>query len=163
MKYLLLDIDGVLATPKQWKNGRMIAVPSGRSSYGFDRKCVKRLKTIIEQTECVVILTSTWRKLYPLEDIEWLLKKHGLSLVFHGKTSYVANSGRGREIDEYLCYNKINAGYVVIDDDVFDMGNLDQDRIVKCDSNIGLQDKGMNDAIRILNRLQFDNSERGDI
>lgn len=47
---LFLDIDGIITTPAtRWRD--------------FDLECVKNLKYIIKETDCKIVLHSTWRNL----------------------------------------------------------------------------------------------------
>ena len=50
-KYLFLDIDGVIATPRNVVDGL----------WELDGECQNHLDTIIKATQCKIVLSSSWR------------------------------------------------------------------------------------------------------
>lgn len=106
MKALFLDVDGVLNTSKA------VTIMS------LSRPRMSRLRKIIHETGCVLVLSSTWRKHSDGLD---KLKKAGLK--FHGMTSHGWRKAdgkwsiRGDEIQLFLEQHPEITRYAIVDDD----------------------------------------------
>ena len=152
MKVIFLDIDGVLncQSSKSSCHGMM----------GIDDDKVKRLKELVNTTGAKIVLTSTWKtdwqkvhkeqQGYMAEYLDKKLKRHGL--VIMDKTD--SNSiNRGKGILDWIQGKKIES-FVILDDEDFDYQEAGvADRVVKtnfCNDNGGLQNKEMNQAIKML-------------
>ena len=157
MKYLFLDVDGVLNTP---------ASKSRCGFYiGIDSEKVLLLKQIVERTGAQIVLHSTWKenwerdkKRKPLQDelANYLDKKlQAAGLVAIDKTPDYADGrylSRGEGIVEYL-----NAGswesFVILDDLQFDYDSCGlTDYFVRTDKTMGLTPELAERAIRILEK-----------
>lgn len=125
MKILFLDVDGVL---NSWKTG-------GR--YALKRSCLRRLQKIIEETECKVVLSSTWRRdEYALKRLKRVLKYRGLEIL--DKTIYIPSGPRGLEIQEWIKRNDVKR-YAILDDDS-DMLEEQLKNFFQTDGDYGLTD-----------------------
>ncbi len=132
MKILFLDIDGVLNR-------------CGKSAQGLEEDKVLLLKSIVEQTGCEIVLSSTWRKSeHNLERIK-LLCRQRLGCELFGTTPIMDRKvdglwraeQRGTEIANWLePWQHKNPRFVILDDDA-DMGDL-LPHLVKTDSFTGL-------------------------
>ena len=157
MKLLFLDVDGVLnnATTKA-------GAPSGCA--GIEDKLVKNLAKIIEQTQAKIILTSDWKIEWEefdfccSEDAKYLnrkLKKHGLKILSKTYDEHVYDcffEDRGKGIHKFMDKVKELEAYVVIDDHCF--FDFDEDikkHLVLTDYNVGLTEKDVEKAVKILN------------
>jgi histidinol phosphatase-like enzyme len=80
---VFLDLDGVLATNKQYmmnqkkfqdKNpiAKKLRIP-----YPFDPKCVKIFNEILDATEADIVLSSDWKLHFSLEDIVIKIREIG--------------------------------------------------------------------------------------
>jgi hypothetical protein len=83
-KYIFLDIDGVLATSKEfhmntqkfWKESewaKNLKVP-----YKWNNSSVKIFNEILEVTNAEIILSSDWRKHWNLEELDLIFKQNGV-------------------------------------------------------------------------------------
>lgn len=163
MKLLILDIDGVLNV-----------IPQGFDKFGslFHPHLVENLKTIIDETNANIVISSSWR-LMGLEMMQrmWEERKlpgkviditvNGYSLLHTGE--FKKGFGRGDEIKYWLDHQvgRNIEKYVIIDDDDFDLlkeqkhflvktsGNKDHEDCV--DFGYGLTKKCAEKAIKILN------------
>jgi hypothetical protein len=115
MKVLFLDIDGVLNTPKML----------GRFGMDFvDHILVALVARIVEETDCKIVLSSTWR----IDEKDRMLAvrelaEHGLEI--HSDTPVITRSGgwesggwvkRHEEIRYWLDQNPVER-FAILDDD----------------------------------------------
>lgn len=124
MKYIFLDIDGVL-NHEQWyedlhKNPDAPVFPYSC----FDPRCVARVNEILKVTGAQLVISSSWRfdkELYLTLNSVGLKSKFECTPVFK-KSSFGLEDFdcRGCEIREFLRthnYNPETDNYVIIDDD----------------------------------------------
>jgi hypothetical protein len=127
MKTIFLDIDGVLATHKQYMMNRKKFWDKNdiakdlRIPYPFDPKCVKAFNEILDATGADIVLSSDWREHFSLEDLDKIFKFNGVNKSPIDITiSELASFGnqtmnRAFQIGEYVTRNNLT-NYVVIDD-----------------------------------------------
>lgn len=166
MKTIFLDIDGVLATHKQYMMNRNkfwdkndiakeLKIP-----YPFDPKCVKIFNEILDATGADIVLSSDWKIHFSLEDLDLIFKFNGVNKSpIDITTNDVVSFGnlvrnRAYQIGEYIQTHNIT-NYVVIDD--LNISNYmsitnDQDKFVLTSDFEGLKQLGIkNKVINILN------------
>lgn len=102
---LFLDVDGVLNTEK------------GTTPMGLSKPCLRRLREIVQKTQCDIVLSSTWRKLdYAKAELKKQFQYKGIPLWVSETPCF--NSGyRGEEIREWLRHNPQVNTYAILDDD----------------------------------------------
>lgn len=127
MSIIFLDIDGVLATHKQYMMNRKKFWDKNdiakelRIPYPFDPKCVKIFNEILDATGADIVLSSDWKEHFSLEDLDLIFKFNGVNKSpIDITTSEIASFGnqtmnRAFQIGEYVTRNNIT-NYVVIDD-----------------------------------------------
>lgn len=127
MKVLFLDVDGVLNC---WTTKELTL-----HGYKFvERKFVKRVKRIVDETGCKIVLSSTWRKGYYdlLKDkvsdedatdaddyvlLHNMFQFYGIEIYSH--TPMLNESHRGLEIEEWLKNTTDEVErFVILDDDI---------------------------------------------
>jgi hypothetical protein len=140
MKLICLDIDGVLNTNESCAKGQQFD--------SLDLDCVARVSKICKLTGAKILITSTWRKYFTLEEMTSMLKAKGLTAEIVGITPVLDRRERGDEIKAWFkkAQEPIEA-FVILDDDD-DMGNLFP-HLVRIED--GLLDKHVEEALRILN------------
>lgn len=115
MKVLFLDIDGVLCLPQQYgsrfKNGKRFSAFDN-----WDTKCVRALNDIIKITDCEIVISSDWRELTSLHDMQELFTNRGVVKVPIAYTQIIGQ--REFEIRNYLVNNKVDAWCAVDDLDL---------------------------------------------
>ena len=113
---LFLDIDGVLTTRDSRREARRRMTYPGRYQQHLaqlDRDLGVRLNTIYKQTNCDVVVSSAWRRVFKLDDLGALLTIAGFSGPVVGRTttstvpagegsSLVVAPARWREIQMWL-------------------------------------------------------------
>ena len=143
MKVLFLDIDGVvcLHKGKDWDNEEEI----------FDADCCRRLKEIIDATDCKLVLSSSWR-LFP-ESIRSMFRQFrpfGITKEdFLGRTPL--RNERGDEIAAYLKKRPQIETYVAVDDEPFYSSVFPKDRLILTKPESGITEKIKEECIRKLN------------
>lgn len=127
MKTIFLDIDGVLATHKQYMMNRKKfwdkneTARDVRIPYPFDPKCVKVFNEILDATGADIVLSSDWKYHFNMEDLDKIFKFNGVNKspidITINEDVSMGNITRNRayQIGEYIQRNNIT-NYVVIDD-----------------------------------------------
>ena len=168
MKTIFLDIDGVLATHKQYmmnqkkfwdKNdiAKEIKIP-----YPFDPKCVKVFNEILDATDADIVLSSDWKLHFSLDDIDKIFKFNGVNkspidtTVNEDASMSNQTMNRAFQIGEYVTRNNIT-NYVVIDD--LNVGKYmvitnEEDKFFLTDDFEGIKKVGLKDKIiKKLNKI----------
>lgn len=166
MKIIFLDIDGVLATHKQYIMNRVkfweknpiakeLKIP-----YPFDPKCVKIFNEILDETNADIVLSSDWKTHFDLTTISEIFIFNGVKKAPFDITTNDVNSfgnidmDRAYQIGQYIQDKKIT-NYVVLDDlDVekyLSVTNGDK-KVVKTNDFEGLKQLSLkNKILKILN------------
>lgn len=157
MRYLFLDIDGVLNTPgSKARCGKYVGIDSAK---------VLLLKYIVGQTGALIILNSTWKTNWEKNPAHksnqdnianYLDRKLWLAdLAVSDKTPDVADGqylSRGEGIVEFLNAREWGS-FVILDDLQFDYDGCGlTDNFVKTDKDVGLTEELAKKAIEILLR-----------
>jgi hypothetical protein len=141
MNVIFLDIDGVLRTDdsdRYWSEVTGQPIPKSVFDRMFSSHSIAILNEIVYITGAKVVITSNWRVQHSLEDLRNIFKIRGFRGEIIDKTNIIGN--RGEEIQEWLDTHPVNK-YVVIDDSVKDiLIHINPKRVVKIESNIGLND-----------------------
>lgn len=165
-KYIFLDIDGVLNSEHTLEDRSTSIASIICDQY------LKNLRTIVEETDAKLVLSSSWRvyfgeytkeprNIFAIHLVQ-ALAKHNLKL--HDMTPFIKgnfSNERGLEIKTYMDQNNIT-DYVVIDDEEFSdfKKHLDMSRFIQTNfgdetttiENEGLNKKIAEKAIKILNK-----------
>lgn len=154
MKVIFLDIDGVLNNYQT-----MALTPDGYT--GISNGLLKRLSTIVKETNARIVLSSTWKSEWDKNeslcsnDGKYMVKKfRQLGLLIFDKIEDIDNSlsTRGAAIMKYLESHPEVEEWVVIDDDEFDFNKYPEimDRFVHTDNLKGLVEDDVQKAIGLL-------------
>ena len=152
---IFLDVDGVIATPKQihaYAQTHGGHCPPGPAQ--IDMECMKRLKLICVRTTAMVVLSSTWRKID--HDLADLMKACSLfSIPVVGMTPVIPYGERGAEIQQFCTEHDIyRSMIVVLDDDGADLTKV-KDRLIRTDGYSGLSDADVETACRLIGERQL--------
>lgn len=156
---LFLDLDGILTTPAtKWRD--------------FDLECVKNLKYIIKETNCKIVVHSTWRNFPDKRKLFFYLwGKHNLPLdsfldfvptglkvvknnVFKDNLDHNNDiqfyASKKEVIENWLENNKYRVeNYCILDDEDY---NFDPKVFVQPKGHIGLSFENALEVIKILNK-----------
>jgi HAD domain in Swiss Army Knife RNA repair proteins len=150
MKILFLDFDGVL------NSGAFIDV-RGYAPGTLDQAAVARLNDVLARTGARVVVSSTWRLGYSIEQLRDILGRHGFEGEVIGVTPRLGpESGfsfqrtpRGREVQAWLDAQAEPPEAIAIVDDDEDMAHLDG-RLVRTDFETGLLDEHVERLVALL-------------
>jgi hypothetical protein len=161
MKYLFLDIDGVL-NHENWYKATEHNKPINWWEEDFDPECVRRLNEILKETSARLVVSSSWRF---DEKLPMYFEDLGITTDYDSTPNLNGISGhvdRGEEIAKFLEDHPCDS-YVILDDDVDFTEEQMNGHFVHCccdytqallechPMETGLTDLKMKEAIRILN------------
>jgi hypothetical protein len=153
MKVIFLDIDGVLNCAG---SASKLILEDGLVYKGIDKERILRLKELVDKTNAIVVLTSTWRHhLYKNDRVDKYMrqrfKRYGIKI--YSCVDYYKNN-RGAGIELWLSEHPEVEEWVVIDDEWFpDFSAEISKHIVTTSFNEergGLQERHVKKACNIL-------------
>ncbi|MBP5684171.1 MAG: hypothetical protein J6X02_02820 [Bacilli bacterium] len=173
MKVLFLDIDGVLNNQRTFVNRKKEYYKTGQYALEIDVEKVLLLKEIIDTTEAVIVLSSSWRSyltkidkqiipVHPkMRELVNLFYQYGLFI--YDITPYDEERYRQKEIQEWLNNHDNIESFAILDDDDYDLPNFIDKELVKTkftDKMVlfpwidhgGLQKEHVEKAVAILNK-----------
>lgn len=126
MKILFLDIDGVLNSMEDFVESKVFkdtTVNFGLSV--ISRQKLAMLQHIVEETGCKIVVSSSWRKMYSLDEIHQNFCRRGWTLsrdIIIDRTPDLRSGFRGHEIVKWM--EKYNSegleeitSFAILDDD----------------------------------------------
>jgi hypothetical protein len=153
MKMIFLDIDGVLNTMNTYRKLERLTKEQQTLDTGyylFDRSRVKLLNQI--PNNIYIIMSSSWRNLYPVNDIFRMLRHNGyrrnstLSMIDRS----IREETRGAEIVQCILGMKAkDPNFVAIDDDASGMQIL-EDRFIYINDGLGLRQSHIDRTLKLL-------------
>ena len=150
MKILFADIDGVL-NGKDWAVENIGRGNEDWSPYVFDPRTVRQLNRILEVTEAEIVISSSWRHAWTLEQLQKHFREQGVVgkvidctpkvCLAPSSTSILRDCPRGQEIQEWLdqasaVQPDVKWVFAILDDDT-DMDPV-KNRLVKTRFETGL-------------------------
>jgi len=158
MKVIFLDIDGVLATSKEFfrntgkfweKNPAMAEL---KVPYPWNEECVEILNDILDKTNAVIVLSSDWKLHWSIDDLKGIftwnkVKKYPIAVTVRDMFAEPElEKERVYEIMDYVRSMNIE-NYIVIDD--MNLGQFmdDKSKFVRTISGQGLKQTGLKEKI----------------
>lgn len=149
MKVIFLDVDGVL-------NNRHTRTRTGEGWCFVDDFLVARVRKIVDATGAVIVLSSTWRDEWNIEDEslngpdfnELRAKFNEFGMDFFSRTGAWKMRGRGWEIMDWLERHEAIESFVILDD-WNDMEPV-RDHLILTNPSLGLTEEQVQEAIKIL-------------
>lgn len=150
MKIIFCDVDGVLVTERS----RSL---EPKNTEIFDKLCVSNLRTLILLTDAHIVISSTWRNLYSLNELKDIFNRNGLDgeRIIDVTPNLDTKVGkliqcttRGCEIQKWLSKNKTSL-FCIIDD----QSDMEHSRpyLIKTTFGKGLETKHIPLAVKMLN------------
>ena len=165
MKYIFLDIDGVLnsdtycTSPEYLHETRQMTdqlIMLVNHYVLLDPQAINRLNDLVKRSGAIVVLSSTWREKYSPVEITKMMQDRGATFtvtastpVLHGKVNS-SRIPRGKEIVTYIDGLKEKPESFVILDDHDDMLSLTK-VLVRTTMKLGLTADDVEKALNILN------------
>ena len=122
----------------------------------MDNFLVARVRKIVDATGALIVLSSTWRDEWNVEDEsrngsdfnELRAKFREFGMDFYDRTGAWQMRGRGWEILDWLERHEAVESFVILDD-WNDMGPV-RDHLILTNPSLGLTDEQVQEAIEIL-------------
>ena len=167
MRTIFLDIDGVLATNKEYVTNRTkfrekyswakeLKVP-----YGWNKECVEIFNEILDITNADIVISSDWRFHWDLDGLDKIFKANGVkkSPIFgtiknKRKMSSNLEDDRSYQINEWVIFNKPDKWVAIDDMDLSDLGS----NFFRTKDSEGLKQIGLKD--KIINKLNGDTNKQ---
>lgn len=164
MKLIFLDIDGVLSTPYSVQTARDIRKRSNpvykqptkiHTNFEFlDNLCLHRFNKFILDTDAKIVISSTWRKLFSLEQLQAgfasrLACKFANRII--GVTPKLSSGFRGFEVAEYLRTAPFEVTNMVIIDDDNDFLQWQTPHLVLTKGDVGFDSNHIAESKKKLN------------
>jgi len=138
----------VLRTHKsdlEWSQKLEVPIPQKVYDRRFDQKCVSNINYIISLTRAKIVVSSTWRNNFTIEELKVIFRGRGISGEVIDKTGIGLT--RGEEIRQWLDTNEVT-DYVVIDDQVKDILSwVDKNRVVEVNCQLGFESDELVDKV----------------
>lgn len=166
MKFLFLDIDGVLNGDIYMSSAAYLdeckslgIIPEGREVMDkahylhINPAAIKLVNVLVERSEAKVILSSTWRLKYSLDELNSMFEKRGATFQIEGVTpAKMSWRPRGYDVAEFLAHQKqegiVPEAFVILDD-MDEFSKLKDHFIQTCEEE-GLTQEDVVLALKIL-------------
>lgn len=112
-KIIFLDFDGVMNCSST--KDRITFPPWGAGFRGLDDDKVQLVSKLAEVTGAKVVISSTWRLHFKIDELREMLGKRGFKAEIIDETPH-SHSERGEEIQDWIDLNGTPAAFVVLDD-----------------------------------------------
>ena len=152
-KFIFLDFDGVLNT-EQNRAERALTGKDMSDEFGplFSPKSVSCLGEIIERTNAQIVVSSSWSKLYDLDEIRQMWALRGLPGKIYGNLAdYPEGKSRGEAIAHFMKYYG-DTPYIILDDKD-DFLTEQKENFIRVNPVTGISKKDAELAIAKLNEL----------
>lgn len=168
MKIIFLDIDGVLNSDYYFnsdsfresliklnlENASLKKIADKAPYLHIDPFAIKLLNELVVLSGAEVVLSSSWRKIFVLEQINRFFKKRGATFKLSNYTPMKLSSRyRAYEVKEYLEdlseVNKITPESFVILDDIDEFSNYKK-QFIQTSGKVGLTIEDVDKALKIL-------------
>jgi diphthamide synthase subunit DPH2 len=147
---ILLDIDGVMVQAASWK--RVEILNDGFTS--FNARAVSGLQRIISETGATIVLTTSHKYKYNLEQWKDIFATRGINTTIDRLEDNLTFLNRKEEILRWYSNNKNVEDFIIIDDDKSLNGlpsNL-KDKLVQTTPMIGLTEENVELAFNIFEK-----------
>jgi len=136
---IFLDIDGVMVPAKGWKTPELLddGFPA------FSKSATKILRQFISE-DVTVLLTTSHKSRFTDDEWRTIFKNRGIDVTtIHSLPTNHKNVSRKEEILNWFKQNRLDAKYVIIDDDTSlqDLPTSIKSKLVQTSPHVGLTDE----------------------
>lgn len=152
---LFLDFDGIINCYDIEQENDHLFIPNDTNYY--NPKLVDNIKSIIHEYDFKLVISSTWRKDYSIQKMNYLLNdlmkidcvildyttKEYLDTDYKDRLEWTHGASsidRGLQISKWLDENKYDINYYIVIDDSLDAGFGHSDNFFRVNSNSGFND-----------------------
>lgn len=146
---ILLDIDGVMVPGNAWKRPEFL----NDGFPAFSTRATQALQKIISETSADIVLTTSHKCNYSLEEWKIMFNARGFRLNKINRLDENNNySSRKEEIINWFTSCKIEQDFIIIDDDktLNGLPEILKSKLVQTNASVGLTDELADEAINIL-------------
>jgi 16S rRNA C1402 (ribose-2'-O) methylase RsmI len=151
---ILLDIDGVMVPGNSWKKPEFL----NDGFPAFSTRATQALQKIISETSADILLTTSHKNTYTLEEWKSMFNERGLKFTnINRLPENTNNSSRKEEIMNWFTSNKIEQDFIIIDDDKT-LNALPENlksKLVQTNASLGLTDELADEALKIIKAKKF--------
>lgn len=117
----------------------------------LDFKAIELMNDLVAQSKADVVLSSTWRNFYSIDEFNEMIIGRGANFQIIDKTPNLkrARTFRGQEVNAYLKSIPIMPEAFVILDDINEFPTL-TDYFVRTNGKVGLTEDNIKQALKIL-------------
>lgn len=152
-KYIFLDFDGVLNT-EQNRAERAVSGKEMTDEFGplFSPKSVSCLGEIIERTNAKIVVSSSWGRLYGLDEVRQMWISRGLpGKIYRNLADYSEAKKRGEAIAQFMKHCE-DTPYIILDDED-DFLPEQNENFIRINPVTGISKKDVELAVAKLNEL----------
>jgi 16S rRNA C1402 (ribose-2'-O) methylase RsmI len=151
---ILLDIDGVMVPGNSWKKPEFL----NDGFPAFSTRATQALQKIISETSADILLTTSHKNTYTLEEWKSMFNERGLKFTnINRLPENTNNSSRKEEIMNWFTSNKIEEDFIIIDDDKT-LNALPENlksKLLQTNASLGLTDELADEALKIIKAKKF--------
>ncbi|HEX2568852.1 MAG TPA: HAD domain-containing protein [Polyangia bacterium] len=151
MRIIFLDLDGVLVTARLL---RRITAERESLADALDSRAVALLNDLVARADARIVISSSWRELFNLDELTQLLGSAGLQGPILDVTPIglpaagAKTAVRGHEIQQWLDQHPNVSAFVILDD-AADLAHLEP-WLIRTDIEEGLQPHHVERALALL-------------
>lgn len=158
MKLIFLDIDGVLNSSTYFFSKEYLDETEHMSDAelmllehpsNLDPTALKLINHIVNESGAQVVMSSSWRMKYSIEEWTEMMQKRGATFKISGRTPKFSDTTRGTEIMDFINSMRNRPDSIVIIDDHSDMDNLKK-YLVLTNAKFGITMQDVEKALQIL-------------
>lgn len=118
----------------------------------WNRKAIKNLNKIVKKTDAKVVISSSYRTLKTLDEIQTQMNKAGFRYEVYDVVQNDVDKERGADIDDWLDNHEVEK-FIIIDDHNHDFKDIFNNKIfIKTGHKKGITKKIVKKAIKQLNK-----------
>lgn len=143
---ILLDIDGVMVPANSWKRPEFL----NDGFPAFSYRATQALQRIIFETGATIVLTTSHKFTYTLEQWKNIFEERGIKINTIGRLSENVNHlSRKEEILNWLHTNTINEEFIIIDDDksLNLLPDFLKEKLIQTSATVGLTNELVEDVL----------------
>jgi len=152
---IYLDIDGVMVPANSWRKLEILA----DSFPDFSKLATKSLNRIIATANATIVLTTSHKHHYTLEEWKEIFKVRGIPVVeMHRLPENTSQSNRKDELLSWFDSYELTGNFIIIDDDksLNALPDFYKNRLIQTSASVGLTEHLADEALELIARLKSD-------